>query len=388
MQAQSNARSTSNQWNRSTAVGVEPKSEPASHSASPVSQDLLQIYSQTKQVRSEAEVTAIARACAKVISNSGRSQVDQDYATSLMAWALNRRGEMRSEQAEALVRAGSTESASKLDAQAADDFATAVKYAPESWRHRHNFAISLAMKADYARAIEQLGKAIELNPQYANARFNRAELHLELGNYSEAEQDYTAAIGMAEDAQYFNSRGHCRFLMQSYQQAMDDYRRAVDLSSGNATYATDLGDACQFVGQWESAAKAYKQAVAMDPQYTRAYQNAAWLMATCPDDRIRNTELALVAARKSLEMSGERNAENVETLAAATAAQGRMEEAAKLQREAIKLVGRPTATTEGQLAELKQRLSLYENGRAYIQPQPAVERLPSNVTRTASTSSK
>lgn len=392
-QALSSDTPAQNQWKRTSGgdgSGDRPQQplENPQQSGSSVSKDLLQVYSQTKQVRSETDVTAIAKLCAKVLSDSNRSKTDQEYAASLLAWALNRRGEMRSEQAESLVRAGKIESASQLDSQAADDFATAVRYSPDNWRHRHNFAISLAMKSEYSKAIEQLNKAIELNPDYANAWFNRAELYLETGVYVAADEDYSQAIEISQDAQYYNSRGHCRFLMQSYTLAVEDYRRALELSGTNATYATDLGDACQFLGRWEEAAKSYKQAVAADVQYARAYQNAAWLMATCPDERIRNKELAITAARKALLLTRAKSAEAVETLAAATAATGKYKEAVELQREAVQLASRQRGQEPLQLAEFQQRLELYEAGKAYIQPQPATELISSSPTRTASASPK
>lgn len=387
------ASSVPNAWNRSNGRSVSderPKasSEGPQQTASAVSPDLLQIYAQTKNVRSEAEATNIARLCAKLVSDSNRSSIDQEYAASLLAWALNRRGEMRSEQAELLVQAGKMDSAKRLDGQAADDFATAVQYAPENWRHLHNYAISLAMRGEYPQAIQQLDMAIERNPNYANARFNRAELYLETGEYESAEQDYTAAIELSQDAQYFNSRAHCRFLMQSYPGALEDYQRAVELDSGNATYATDLGDACQFLGRWEEAAKAYKQAVAANAEYGRAYQNAAWLMSTCPDERLRNTDLALSAAKKALQLAGQRNAEVVETLAAATAATGKFQAAVELQREAVQLASRQAGPQSSQLAEFQQRLELYQKGKAYLQPQPATALIPASLTKTASSTGK
>jgi tetratricopeptide (TPR) repeat protein len=352
-----------------------------------VSPDLLQIYAQTQTVRSEADATGIAKSSAKIVTDKSRSSADRDYAASLLAWAMNRRGEMRSEQAAGLVQAGKFDSARKLDEQAAEDFAAAVEYAPSKWRHRHNYAISLAMRGNYEKAIQQLDHAIELNPEYANAWFNRAELFLELGELEAAEQDYSAAIELADDAQYYNSRAHCRFLQQAYQPAISDYRRAVELNKASPEYHADLGDACQFLGKWDEAAKAYREAVAADNRYMRAYQNAAWLMATCPDERLRNSDLALAAAKRALDLSPERTAETVETLAAATASLGRFDEASRLQEEAIRLAKRSDLIGEDQVNEMRQRLSLYQGQQAYFQPQPAISRAPAAVTRSASTAS-
>lgn len=363
-----------------TQANINNNQEQPAKSAA-VSQDLLNIYSQTSSAGNESDLTAIARTTAKIVGDSKRSKADYDYAASLLAWALNRRGELRSEQAALLVGSGQAERAADLDGLAKDDFATAVEYAPNNWRHRHNYAIALAMKSEYTKAIAQLEQAIQLNPQYANARFNRGELYFETGNYKAAEQDYSAAIQLAQDAQYYNSRAHCRFILEDYPAAMADYAQAVKLESDNAVYQTDLGDAAQYVGRWEEAAKAYRAAVAADNKNARAYQNAAWLMSTCPDQRLRNQDLAMSAAKKALDLGGSRTPEVVETLAAATAASGKFKEAAKLQEEAVQMAVKQKLEDK-QIAEFKQRLEIYRTGKAYIQPEPELsEKAP---TRTAS----
>lgn len=359
---------------------VAPKQDQPNKSTS-VSADLLQIYGQTGTAKTDGDLTTIARTTAKVLGDNQRSKADREYASSLLAWSLNRRGEMRSEQAASLVSSGQTQRAAELDSQAADDFATAVEYSPANWRHRHNYAIALALRGDYPKAIQQLDQTIQLNPKYANARFNRGELHFETGNYKSAEQDYSSAIELSADSQYYNSRAHCRFMLEDFDKALADYQQAAKLADDNAIYQTDLGDAYQYVGKWEEAAKAYRAAVAADNTCARAYQNAAWLMATCPEPRLRNNELALSAAKKALDLTGERTPETVETMAAATAAIGKHKEAVKLQEEAIQLAVKNKFDAQ-QLTEFKQRLEVYRSGQAYVQSQPG-ETTASN-TRTAS----
>jgi tetratricopeptide (TPR) repeat protein len=322
------------------------------------------IYEQTKLVKTEAEVTELARECAKVIPDNRRSQVDRDYAASLLAWALNRRGELRNETAARHVKNGQLEQASALDKLAEKDFATSIEYGRSNWRTHHNYAISLAMSGDYSRSIDEFTTAIELKPEYANAYFNRGELYFELKDFVRAIRDYTQAIELeGNDPQYYNSRGHCRFMLEMYDDALVDYRRAAELGKDSAAYQTDLADAYQFLGQWEAAASAYKAAVAVNSKYARAFQNASWLMATCPDSKIRNPELALAAAKRALELSDDsQSARGLETLATATAAVGRYEDAAGIQKRAIE------AADEVEENEMRQRLALFERGRAYVQP--------------------
>lgn len=328
-----------------------------------VSQDLLAIYEQTRSAVDEAALTAIARACSKVIPDQKRSSIDRDYAANLFAWALNRRGELRNERAATLVEQGQLDQASSLDQLAAKDFETAIEYNPSNWRIHHNLAIALAMKGAYVRAIKEFSQAIDLNPEYPNSYFNRAELYFELAQYPQAMEDYTHAIALdGADPQYFNSRGHCRFMLEAYEDALDDYNRATELGTDSAVYATDLADAYQFLGRWEQATAAYRAAVAINSKYPRAYQNAAWLMATCPNPKYRNVELAMSAAKKVIELTGERTPQALDTLAAATAAGGRHQAAVDLQQEAVQLA------SGDERAEMDQRLQLYKAGQNYMQP--------------------
>ncbi len=354
------------------------RSQPSADSApaTSVSPDLLQIYEQTHSAKNEATITAIARACSKVVPDASRSQADRDYAASLFAWALNRRGELRNEQAAQLVAKGQLDDAAKLDNLATDDFKTAIQYGPDSWRTHHNYAISLAMNGDYSQAISELTRTIELKPDYANAYFNRGELHFELEEFPEALRDYGTALEYnAGDPQYYNSRGHCQFMLKAYEPALSDYRRAAELAGDSAVYLTDLADACQVLGRWEEAAKSYRAAIALNSQYPRAYQNAAWLMATCPEARIRNIELANSTALKAIELGAGRTPQTLDTLAAATAAAGKHSEAAKLVRQALAMSSDPQERDE-----LVSRLKLYERGQAYLQSEV------SEAVRTASSS--
>lgn len=331
-----------------------------------VSQDLLGIYQGTKSAKSDAQVTEIIDACDAIYQDRSRSAVDRNYALSLVAWGANRRGEMRSDAAAEFVRQGNFDQADRLDMLALRDFERATKLAPDNWRAHHNLAISLAMQNGFQRALEEFSEAIELNPKYANSYFNRGEIYFELENYSAAIQDYSQAISIApSDPQYFNSRAHSHFLLEEYEVALEDYKLAAKLAGDSATYQTDLADALQFLGRWEVAARAYQQAVAIDNRYARAYQNAAWLMSTCPEPEFRNPSLALAAARKAIELQGGESAGTLDTLAAATAESGKHDEAVTLLQKALRIVQDST-----EQEEISQRLHLYEQGMDYRQPKP------------------
>lgn len=342
------------------AAAIRPN-QPSQKSS--VSQDLLNVYSQTQRATSEQDVTRIARKCSEIVSEPSRSTIDRDYASSLLSWALNRRGEMRSDRAAKLVERNRLDEADAIDKQAADDFETAIKYGPSNWRTHHNFAIALAMRGEYQRGIKEFTESIGLKQDYPNAYFNRAELYFETEKFARAMVDYSKAIELEpSDAQYYNSRAHCAFEMQQFDDAIADYENAAQLSPDDVVYRTDLADALQFTGDWEAAASVYRSAIGIDSEYPRAYQNAAWLMATCPDSKIRNSQLAVSAAQRAMELAESRTARGYDTLAAANAAAGRYSEAVRMQREALKL-----ATDSAEKEDLVRRLKLFEQKRAYRQ---------------------
>ncbi len=85
----------------------------------------------------------------------------------------------------------------------------------------------------------------------------------------------------------------------------------------------------------------------------------AWLLATCPDDKYRDAKRSVELATKACELTGWRQWNNLDTLAAAYAETGNFTEAVKWQEKALELV-------PGQRKpEIAHRLELYKSGTPY-----------------------
>ena len=113
------------------------------------------------------------------------------------------------------------------------------------------------------------------------------------------------------------------------------------------------------IGQWEEAAEDYRRALKLNPKFGRAYRGAAWLMATCPEERLRDAELAVDSARQALALDGNGDYAYLDTLAAALANAGEFEDAKSAQEKAIQIA--PDAAT----TELRARLTLYRSGQPF-----------------------
>ena len=294
-----------------------------------------------------------------------------DYLIKLEAWLLHQRGEAHAKKAAEANRRGETDIGRRLDAKAMEDFDAAIRLAPDRWKSYHHRGVCYALMGEFERALSDFSKTIELRPQYANAWFNRGEIQYELGRFDKAIDDYTQAIQREpEDAGYYTSRGHTHFQLRQFQKALDDYNRAVSLDPENQEYLANRGDAWRTLGQWSKAADDFRQAIRLDKTFGRAYQAAAWLMATCPDPQFRNANLAVQAAQRAIELDGETGYIHLDTLAAALANGGQFEQARKVLLQAIESAPREN------LEPLHSRLSLYRAHKPYRQPAHATAARP------------
>ncbi|WP_051410946.1 tetratricopeptide repeat protein [Synechococcus sp. CC9616] len=82
---------------------------------------------------------------------------------------------------------------------------------------------------NYQGAIDDFNKAIEINPQDADAYNNRGGAKIELGDYQGAIDDWSKAIEInPKDAVAYLSRGVARELVYDLEGACRDWRKAAD----------------------------------------------------------------------------------------------------------------------------------------------------------------
>ena len=325
------------------------------------------IYGKTESASSVADYTAILDFCRNVSGDASRGPEDRRYARSLMSWAANRRGEARSDRAGTLVREQRVAQAQELDALAKKDFETAVQLDPTRWRAHHNMAIARALQGDNQSALESLAAALKINPEFVDAYFNRGEIYFRTNQFELAIQDQSKVIEMKpKDSSAYSARAHSLYAMGKSEEALDDYAKAMELSPDSSEAATEYADTCQALGKWKQAATAYHKAMQLDAQNVRSLQNAAWMMATCPDEFYRNGDMALETVQKAVQLASAPTSVHVlDVLAAAQAASGDFATAQSTISQALRLTSE--ATLRG---ELQMRGRQYQRKRPYLQPSP------------------
>jgi tetratricopeptide (TPR) repeat protein len=334
------------------AKAVEPTTPPetTSAAASPPPKDELpgralvdEAFAKSKASSSDSDYTAVIDLCRRA-KGIGLSKAYDDYARRLLAWAYNRRGETRAKEAR--------------DKEALADFEASVE-AGGTWRAIHNRGVSYAALGRVSEAMSDLNRAIEMNSQYPNSYFNRAELKYKQGDYPGAVSDYTIAIKLGPaDSAILNGRGHALYRMERFGEALRDYGEAIKADPENVAAIINRGDTYSDLGQYAEAAKDYRAAVRLAPKMGRAFHSAAWFMATCADQHYRNDKLAIEAAEKAIDLDGA-DYRNLSTLAAAQASAGMFDVAKATQEKAI------AKAAKGEIVTAEKMMALYHRDIAF-----------------------
>lgn len=351
-------------------------------------------------IRDYARAIALAPEFAQAHYNRGNAYVeigDFDRAVADFDRAIS----LRPRDAEAyynrgLARAGKGE----LDA-AIEDYTRAVTLDPgfaDAWYNRANARVR---RREWEQAVGDFDAAIRLRPDWVDAYNNRGNAHLEMRRLDRAIEDFTRAIAL--DPRYvraYSNRGNARSVAGDIDGALRDYTRALQLCpdliealcgrsdlyarQGNAAAAEAdlktaiaadpqhagaryrLGLVFAQLGRPAEAAGAYRETLRLRPDWPDAANNLAWLLATCPDESLRNGPEAVRWADAACRLRGSPDPLFLDTQAAALAETGRFAEAIETATKAAELARK--AGRDKLAALIDARLVLYRTHRAYREP--------------------
>jgi tetratricopeptide (TPR) repeat protein len=203
----------------------------------------------------------------------------------------------------------------------------AIRLNPDDATAYNTRGVAWNSKAEYESAIADYNQAIRINPRHVPALANRAAAWSRRRDYDRAIADFTQVMRYdPKNSLIFHGRGNALAAKNDHQKALADYNEAIRL----------------------------------DPKNAAALNHRAWLLATCPDEKVRDGKQAVESATRACELSDWKNADYVATLAAAYAEMGDFAKAAKWQGKSNALYDDTAAQKRGQV-----RLKLYKTKTPY-----------------------
>ena len=283
-----------------------------------------------------------------------------------------------------------------------------VRQNPKHYRGLDNLGVALSRAGKLDEAIARYRQAIRLKPSYASAYCNLGvALAKKPGKLDEAIACYIQAIRLRKDyAEAYCSLAAALTRQGKYAQAEAACRKALQLRPNYATAHGALAEVLERTnrplqaekhylqvlrlqpdhpkrfdahasaarlaamrGDYRAAAEHYRAALKAKPDGHRAQNNLAWLLATCPDESLRNGDEAVRLALEACRTTRYQDPIALDTLAAAYAEAGRFDQATRTARRAVALAAK--AGRSKMAKQFAARLRLYQSRQPFRTARPA-----------------
>jgi tetratricopeptide (TPR) repeat protein len=279
------------------------------------------------------------------------------------------------------------------------DFEAALAIEPNDADTNEARGLALSMMEKYDEAMESFNKAIELNPDSAMAYVHRARVRSVQGDNASALTDAEKALKLQPgsiQARMLHAAllgatgnhekaladlnvlrnalpGNTDVLLQiamvyqaakQPQKAVDAYGSLLEADPGNVSAYRGRGDAYLSLGDQQHAIVDYDKALEVEPNNSGVLNNLAWVLATSPQDDLRNGKRAVELGTKACDVTEYKQAHVLSTLAAAYAEAGDFETAKKWSKKAVEL------GPEALKGQLGKELESYENQKPWREAMP------------------
>jgi tetratricopeptide (TPR) repeat protein len=276
----------------------------------------------------------------------------------------------------------------------------ALKVTQNNALAENNYGSALFEAGRLDEAISHLNKALLITPKMAEAEDNLGRVYLKQGKAGEAVACFMKVIeNNRTSAEVYSNLGSALIIQKKYDEALKYLGKAMELDPNNpdihnimgmvllstgrpgeaithfnyvlqtntisAEAYANLGSAYIKMDNYEPAIENLTKAIELKPNNIGALNNLAWALATVENTSLRDANRAIEYARHACELTGNKEAGLLDTLAVAYAAGGRFEEAKATAEKALSIakeMGR-----EELAGKIENRIKLYEAGKPYRQ---------------------
>jgi tetratricopeptide (TPR) repeat protein len=176
---------------------------------------------------------------------------------------------------------------------------------------------------------------------------------------------YASFFVLPTDAQMHENLGEVFAYQGLPERGIEHFRKSLRLNPRQPIATARLADVLIKLKRYAEARDVLKTGLIHSPGDLELMNNLAWLLATCPQDDVRDGREALRLAQRTCQITREQVPSLLDTLAAAQAETGDFPAAIQTLSRAIRLAG--SIGREDLAGGLRSRLAMYEAGKPYRQ---------------------
>jgi tetratricopeptide (TPR) repeat protein len=211
---------------------------------------------------------------------------------------------------------------------------------------------------DKDKALADVDSAIKLRPNYLPALRARAALLAGEGKFDSAIIDLKeVSKADPKDPQVLLQLGVLYSVNKHLKEAVGAYSQVLEIDAKNKAALQGRADVLLRMGMQAEAIADYEEVLKQEPDNSHVLNNLAWLLATSPDEKLRNGKRAIELATTGCKLTDYKQAHLVSTLAAGYAEIGDFKTAIEWSEKSVELAG------EDLKENLAKELESYKSGK-------------------------
>jgi tetratricopeptide (TPR) repeat protein len=178
-----------------------------------------------------------------------------------------------------------------------------------------------------------------------------------------------AAVFAQKGVNQFLTMSDAELPKQDFDREIEKYSEAIRRNPKDAKAHTIRGRFFEGQTEYDKAIADFEEAIRLDPKDPEPWNNVAWIAATCLKATFQNGKKGVQYATKACELTGWKQWQSLDTLAAAYAEVGDFANAVKWEEKALEGVAKETTVEMRVLfrRELQSRLDLFKAHKPYHQ---------------------
>jgi tetratricopeptide (TPR) repeat protein len=233
----------------------------------------------------------------------------------------------------------------------------------------------LAQQDKFAEARADVERALRIQPELSQAILLRSMIAAQSKKWGDAISDIKTLLQTDPQNPELRLQLGAYYAADSRpRKAIEVFEQLIDADADNWKARRARADALLSIGEHAKAVEDYTEALQKEPNDSHMLNNLAWVLATSPDDDVRDAKRSIEIGLKASEATKYEAPHILSTLAAGYAESGDWETAIKWSSKAVELSEKDTKKMEEDItAQLKKELESYKEKKPWREKQNTEE---------------